>query len=491
MEIRIRNKRLDEDAFMKMREPVLALWPTGREVDLQEAVEYQKNLPESKSFLKVIERLHREGRTVVFPRAGTPLIEDQISLCKRLLECGVPFIPITTDSYTRLLQFKRVEEVLEECARTGKKLLNGYPLINHGVKKTRRVIESVEEGAFDPRLSLKSYPLAAEIAFASGMTGIAASSFISFGAYEKNATLEESLAQCQYVHRLIGYYAERGAIITTDNHGWIPTGVFPLSVNLATMIADSLMCAEQGVKSIVPLVHSMGNLAQDLAWIRVTPRLMREYLDRFGYDDVIIPGTFGAQTPLYPMPQGLGGAFAFLNYTAVLAALGKVESVFLRTIDEGAGVPTEDAHALSYLSANWLFEVIRAQKIEFEMKETDVEERIAEMEIRAILDKLLEIGEGDIIVGSIRGVEAGIIDSSFSPNKNVKDLVLGVKDSRGAVRYASFGNLPIPEEAREFHRQKLGEREKAERRKMDYVVTVEDFWAFSKGHLVGRPSSVS
>jgi methylaspartate mutase epsilon subunit len=135
--------------------------------------------------------------------------------------------------------------------------------------------------------------------------------------------------------------------------------------------------------------------------------------------------------------------------------------------------------------------VIRAQKIEFEMKETDVEERIAEMEIRAILDKLLEIGEGDIIVGSIRGVEAGIIDSSFSPNKNVKDLVLGVKDSRGAVRYASFGNLPIPEEAREFHRQKLGEREKAERRKMDYVVTVEDFWAFSKGHLVGRPSSVS
>jgi methylaspartate mutase epsilon subunit len=189
------------------------------------------------------------------------------------------------------------------------------------------------------------------------------------------------------------------------------------------------------------------------------------------------------------MPQGLGGAFAFLNYTAVLAALGKVESVFLRTIDEGAGIPTEDAHALSYLSANWLFDVIRGQKIELEMQEIEVEEKIAEMEIRAILDKLLEIGDGDIIVGSIRGVEAGIIDSSFSPNKNVKDLVLGVKDSLGAVRYASFGNLPIPGEAREFHRQKLAEREKTEQRKMDYVVTVQDFWAFSKGHLIGRPSS--
>ena len=489
MEPKIKNKRIEEDVFLKMREPVLALWPTGKEVNLNEAVEYQKNLPETKSFLKVVERLHREGKTVVFPRAGTPILEDQIRLCKKLVESGVPFIPVTTDSYTRLLQFKKVEDALEESIRTGKPMLNGYPLINHGVKKTRKVIESVDEGAFDPRLSRLSYPLASEIAFASGMTGIAASPFISFGAYEKNCTLEESIAQCQYVHRLIGYYAERGVIITTDNHGWIPTGVFPLSVNLATMIADALMCAEQGVKSVVPLVHSMGNLAQDLAWIRVTPRLMREYLDKFGYKDMIIPGNFAAQTPLYPMPQGIGGAFAFLNYTAVLAALGKVESVFLRTIDEGAGVPTEEAHALSYTSANWLFNVIREQKIEFEISGVEVEERIAEMEIRAILDKLLEIGDGDVIVGSIRGVEAGIIDSSFSPNRTVKDMVLGVKDSRGAVRYAEFGNLPIPKEAKEFHRQKLAERAKAEGRKMDYVVTVEDFWSFSKGQLIGKPQS--
>jgi methylaspartate mutase epsilon subunit len=487
MRLNIRNKRIDEDQFLKMREPVLALWSTGKEVDLDEAIEYQKNLPESKSFLKVIERLHREEKTVVFPRAGTPILEDQISLCRKLVESGVPFIPVTTDSYTRLLQFKKVEDALKESIRTGKPILNGYPLINHGVKNTRKVIESVDEGAFDPRLSLRSYPLASEIALASGMTGIAASSFISFGAYEKNATLEESIAQCQYVHRLIGYYADRGVIITTDNHGWIPTGVFPLSVNLATMIADALMCAEQGVKSIVPLVHSMGNLAQDLAWIRVTPRLMREYLDKFGYQDVIIPGTFGAQTPLYPMPQGMGGAFAFLNYTAMLAALGKVESVFLRTIDEGAGVPTEEAHAISYLSANWLFDVIRGQKIDIEIEGAKEEERIAEMEIRAILDKLLEIGDGDIIVGSIRGVEAGMIDSSFSPNRTVKDLVLGVKDRRGAVRYSEFGNLPLPEEVKEFHREKLTERAKAEERKMDYVVTVEDFWAFSKGRLIGKP----
>jgi methylaspartate mutase epsilon subunit len=481
------NRRIDEDVFLAMRDPVLAQWPTGSEVDLDEAIEYQKALPESKSFLKVTQALHEEGRTVVFPRAGTPILEDQMSLCRRLEASGVPFIPVTTDSYTRLLQLERVEAALDESVRSGRPMLNGYPIINHGVKKTRQLVESVEKGAFNPRLSRLSYPLASEIAFAAGMTGVALSAFVSFGAYEKNSTLADSISACQYVARLMGYYADRGVNITADHHGWIATSVFPLSVNIATMIIDALICAEQGVTSVVPLVHCMGNLAQDLAWIRLTPRLMREYLDRLGHEDVVIPGVFAAQTPLYPMPQKRGGAFAFLGYTAVLAALGRVESVFLRTIDEAAGVPTEEAHAVSYASANWFFNIVRGQRIEFEVEGACEEERIAEMEIRAILDRLLEMGDGDIVVGSIRGVEAGTIDSSFSPNRNVKDLVLGVKDSRGAVRYAEFGNLPIPDEAREFHREKLAERAKREDRKMDYTVMIQDLWAFSKGQLVGRP----
>jgi methylaspartate mutase epsilon subunit len=486
MEPKIRNKRIDEGVFLKMRERVLAQWPTGKEVDLDEAVEYQKKLPDAKNMTKITQKLHEEGRTVVFPRAGTALVEDSISLYRRLEETGVPYLPVTTDSYTRALQFKRIEEALEETRRTGRKILNGYPLINQGVKQTRRIIESVSAGAFDPRMSYKAQPLGSEIAFASGMTGMSSGGFISWGAYEKNATLEESLVSSQYICRLIGCYADRGVTITTDNHGWIPTGVQPMSVNLATAVAEAMMAAEQGVKSIIPMVHLMGNMAQDLAWIRITPRLMREYLDRFGYTDVILPGTFAAHTPLFPMPQGMGGAFAFPGYTAVVAALGNVESVFLRTIDEALGVPTEEAHAQTYESANWFFNVIRGQKIDLQMKEIDEEARIAEMEIRAILDKLLEVGDGDIVVGSIKGADAGTIDSSFSPNKHVKDQVIGVKDCRGAIRYKEFGNLPFPEDVKEFHREKVAERERAEGTRADYEMTVRDFWAFSKGQLIGK-----
>ena len=487
METKLRNKRLDEKEFLKMRAPFLAQWRTGREVDLDEAVEYQKKLPDSKNWHKVAQKLHKEGRTAIFPRAGTGLLEDQISLSRKLVSSGVPFIPVTTDSYTRQLDFEKVEGILEEMRKTGRNLLNGYPIINYGVKQTRKIIESVDMGAFNPRLSLKSYPLATEISFAAGMTGIAASSFISWAAYEKDATLEQSMATNQYVHRLIGYYADRGVTISTDNHGWILTGMQPMTVNLATTIVDALMVAEQGGKSITSVVHLMGNMAQDLAWIRVTPKLMREYLDKLGYTDVMIAGVFAQHTPLFPMPQGMGGAFAFPNYTAVVAALGNAEAVSVRTIDEALGIPTEESHGLSYESTNWLLNVIRGQQIDLQMKAIDEEAHIAELEIRALLDKILEVGNGDIIVGCIKCVEEGFLDSCFSPNKQVRDKVMGIKDSKGAIRYLDFGNLPMPEEVKKFHREKVAEREKTEGRKMDYEAFVQDFWAFSKGQLIGKP----
>jgi len=229
-------------------------------------------------------------------------------------------------------------------------------------------------------------------------------------------------------------------------------------------------------------------MAQDIAWVRVASKLLREYLDRFGYTDAIIPGTFENQIPLFPVPQGMGGAFAYLTYTAMVAALAEAQTVFVRTIDEGAGVPTEETHALSYEAASWILNVVRKQKIKFDIEGIETEEKVAEAEIRAILEKVLELGDGDVVIGSIRAVEAGVIDSPFCPNIHVKDNVLGVRDSTGACRYVEFGNLPIPEEIKEFHREKIAERERSEGRKLDYQVAVEDLWSLSKGSIIGVPS---
>jgi methylaspartate mutase epsilon subunit len=285
----------------------------------------------------------------------------------------------------------------------------------------------------------------------------------------------------------MGYYAEKGPVITADIHGWNPNAVFPLSIHISTIILTALIGAAQGCKSVIPLIEFQGYIAQDLAWFRVAPRLMREYLDRFHYSDVLIPGAFANQIPLYPVPQDQGGVFAYLNYTAFVAALAKAEACYLRTIDEGAGIPTKEAHAISYRSAKWIFDVIRTQDFYFDSMEVGIEEEMAEKEIRAIVDKVIEMGDGDVAVGAVRAVEAGVLDSPFPANIHVKDRVMGIRDMKGACRFLEFGNLPMPKEVKEFHTAKVGEREAAEGIKMDYHVSLNDFWAFSKGTIKGTP----
>jgi len=479
--LRISNKRIDDDLLMKKRRAELDKWPTGKEVDFDEAVAYQKSLPDSKIWWKVMTKLREEGRMSVFPRAGTPILEKMIELCQGLRDSGVVLIPVTTDSYTRLGQYEKIEEILKECYRTGKPLLNGYPIINHGVKKTRKLIESID-AAFSPRGG------GGEIAIASGMTtwggGIG---FLGFGSYSKNMTIRELVERSQNGMRLVGWYADRGVILCTDLHGWLPSAPFPLSVNIVCLIIEAVTAAEQGQKALYPLVHCMGNMAQDMAWIRLAPRLIREYLDKFGYKDTMIVGVCPSQTPLFPVAMDLGGAFAYLTYISMIGALSKTNAVDLRSIDEGAGVPTREANTMSYRAAKWIFDVVREQKIEIDVKDVATEEKVTETEVRAILDKILELGDGDIVDGTIKAVESGVLDSPWSPNVNVKDKVLGVRDVKGACRYLEFGNLPIPNEIKEFHRQKIAEREKLEGKKADYHTAVRDLWSLSKGKILGIP----
>jgi methylaspartate mutase epsilon subunit len=142
---------------------------------------------------------------------------------------------------------------------------------------------------------------------------------------------------------------------------------------------------------------------------------------------------------------------------------------------------------MSYRAAKWIFDVIREQKIEIDVKGVAEEEKVTEIEVRAILDKIFDLGDGDIVEGTARAVESGVLDSPWSPNVNVKDQVLGVRDAHGACRYKEFGNLPIPEEIKDFHRAKIAEREKIQGKPVDYYSAVQDLWGLSKGKMVGLP----
>ena len=55
----IRNKKLSDDEFYGIRKEILGQWSTGKDVDFDEAVEYHKNMPETKAFP---ESCHRQKK---------------------------------------------------------------------------------------------------------------------------------------------------------------------------------------------------------------------------------------------------------------------------------------------------------------------------------------------------------------------------------------------------------------------------------------------
>lgn len=50
--MKVQNKKWSEEDFFAEREEVLRAWPTGKDVDLNEAIDYLKKLPDHKNFAK-------------------------------------------------------------------------------------------------------------------------------------------------------------------------------------------------------------------------------------------------------------------------------------------------------------------------------------------------------------------------------------------------------------------------------------------------------
>ncbi|MCJ7691521.1 MAG: methylaspartate mutase subunit E, partial [Clostridiaceae bacterium] len=84
----LKNQKWTNDEFFEVRKEVLNQWPTGKEVDLEEAIEYNKKIPDHKNFAKKLVKAKEEGITLAQPRAGVALIDKHIELLNFLEQVG-------------------------------------------------------------------------------------------------------------------------------------------------------------------------------------------------------------------------------------------------------------------------------------------------------------------------------------------------------------------------------------------------------------------
>ena len=166
----LQNRRIPDDDFRKERMEVLAQWPTGKDVDIDEAVRYHDSIPESKIFSKKLLAAKNSGTTLIQPRAGVPVLEEHITLLQYLQDKGeADLLPTTIDSYTRQNRYEEAENGLAESKRLGRAMMNGFPAVNHGVSNCRKVIESVNTPV-QVRHGTPDARLLTEITYAGGFT---------------------------------------------------------------------------------------------------------------------------------------------------------------------------------------------------------------------------------------------------------------------------------------------------------------------------------
>ncbi len=454
----LQNKKWTRDELERVRQEVMTQWPTGKDVNLEEAFSYHRALPAHKVFSHKLNKAHQEGKTLIQPRAGVPLIAEMIELLTFLQDTGeADLLPTTIDSYTRQNRYQEAEVGITESARTQKAMLNGFPAVNHGVAGCRQLIDALDT-PLQIRHGTPDARLLTEIAYAGGYTSYEGGGISYNIPYAKNVSLETTIRDWQYVDRLTGLYEEAGCPINREPYGPLTgTLVPPFISHSVAIIGESLLAAEQGVKNITVGYGQCGNLVQDggCPCCRVLKNTFVNTATAMCTSRPCSTSGWAAspkrnRKPTLSSPGN--GAVAALHATKVI----------VKTPHEAVRVPTKEANADGMLCTRQMINMLGEQSLNtYSLKDEKV---IIASETRCVLDRCFELGEGDIAKGAIHAIRSGVLDIPFAPSRYNAGKMLPARDNDGAIRLFHIGNIPLTPELIDFHREKMEERAKYENR---------------------------
>lgn len=471
----IRNRRLDDDEFLRIRrEEVLPMWETGKQLeDLNECIEGARECSEGKNYADLILKAEAENRHLLQPQFGQATTEMMIE-GMTYVEDNSPLQDfglwnIFSDSYTRKCNFKMAQVGIDRSIAEGVTNLNGWPIVNYGVEEARRIKKTIR-----CPLTLNSTDedgrLASETALAAGWNAANCRSLTECLSHCKNIPLDEEIRINQYESRLAAIYHEHG-VHQSPHISSNLTGYDTCGFKVFIMVSQCLMGGEQGLKQIYLENGLNMNFVQDAAMVQTSKKLCYEYSRRFGYDMHFVAGAFPFLGAWPPREEEADAMIAWNTASAMLAGC---TPMMLKCRDEAFATPTKEGMASSVRIASHIDRLCGWQRMPADSSEYLLECEMLEKEVRAMMEKMLEIGDGDIALGLCKGVDAGFISTMISPWRFNKGNVRLMRDANGAMRYLDCGDLPIPQEVKEYHKDKLAERSKKEGFPVDFGMVVSD-----------------
>ncbi|WP_018236311.1 methylaspartate mutase subunit E [Ensifer sp. BR816] len=479
----IENRKLDRGTYEHERDTVLQTWHTGKDVDFAKGVRRHHEMPDSKKFSVALANAEAAHKTLLQPRAGVALIREQIQLLNDLSpHCDV--LPTTVDAYTRHNRYEEAQAGIDRSRAAGTSLLNGFPPVNHGVEGCERLVDNVSK-PIQVRHGTPDARLMAEITLASGFSSFEGGGISYNIPYSKNVPLARSIRHWQYCDRLVGRYEEEGVSINREPFGPLTGTLVPPFVSHAVALIEGLLALEQGVKCITLGYGQAGNLSQDVAAIRSLRQLGHHYFREFGHDDYALSTVFHQWMGGFPEIEAR--AYSVIALGAAAAKFGGATKIIVKTPHEASGVPTMEANRAGLQATEQMINMIGDQGY-LETDEIAQEMALIEREVHAVMDKVIDLGQGDIARGAVRAFEAGVMDIPFAPASVNAGRLTPVRDNNGAIRVFDQGSIPLPADVIAFHKEKIAERAAAEGRDASFKMVVDDVRAISASKLIGRPN---
>ncbi|NCF19800.1 MAG: methylaspartate mutase [Haliea sp.] len=395
--------------------------------------------------LFISHHFRERDKMLVQPRGGFPTYEQQYALYEFFVDANVDVLPLTVDSNTRLNDYATAKKMLRLSEENDMDMLNGYPLVTHGYRTTRKMIThfnkpvSLRHGTPDARLLI-------ETAIASGIFEIEGGPITYLLPYSKNFPLDKAFLYWKYVERVCANYSQLNEPINRESFGPLTATLVPPAITIVIQLLEMLLSLEEGVKSFSVSFSQQGSMNQDIVTGAVIKKLANHYAQQIGCDDAMINLVYHQWMGAFPANEDF--AEQLINLATVIASMVGADKIITKTRQEATGIPTKEANAKTVADTQYSLRILNGLPTVVD----EEEEEILTLEVRAIMEAVFNDPADTLWRKVFNSIKNGIIDVPFSPHIINQNEMITIRDARKNIRIIERGNVPIPERCYEYER---------------------------------------
>ena len=414
-------------------------------VDAFDFAEVTEFVSSASKDLFISHHFNQKSKMLVQPRGGFPTYEQQYALYESFVDANVDVLPLTIDSNTRLNDYATAQKMLRLSEENDMDMLNGYPLVTHGYRTTRKMIThfnkpvSLRHGTPDARLLV-------ETAIASGIFEIEGGPITYLLPYSKNFPLDKALLYWKYVERVCANYSRLNMPINRESFGALTATLVPPAITIVIQLLEMLLSLEEGVESFSVSFSQQGSMNQDIVTGAVLRKLAKHYAAEIDCADAAIHLVYHQWMGAFPSKQDF--ADQLINLSTVIASMVGADKIITKTREEATGIPTKEANAKTVADTQYCLGILSGLPTLVD----EQEEEILTLEVQAIIEAVFNNPADTLWRKVFNSIKNGIIDVPFSPHIINQNAMITIRDASKNIRIIERGNVPIPDRSYDYER---------------------------------------